>query len=73
MVAIPKQQAVADPIQQVKERVRIEDYAIFKMGYEMTRKGRPGEYWMCCPFHKETTASFHIRANEQDWKCFGCG
>jgi len=72
MVAIPKQQAVADPIQQVKERVRIEDYAIFKMGFAMKQRAN-GEWWMCCRYHQESTPSFHIRPKEQDFKCFGCG
>lgn len=26
-----------------------------------------------CPFHKETTPSFHVRRAQQYFKCFGCG
>ena len=72
MVAI-KANEVADPITEVKRTVRIEDYAINKMGYKSLRQSGRGELWFLCPFHQESTASFHIRLKEQDFKCFGCG
>ena len=31
-----------------------------------------GEFWGCCPFHGEKTASFHVRPQNQTWFCFGC-
>lgn len=71
MVAIPKAQPTTDPIATVKATVRIEDYAVNKMGLVPTRK-TPNEWWFLCPFHQETTASFHIRLAEQDFRCFGC-
>ena len=72
MVAIPKQQVAADPIQQVKQTVRIEDYALNKMGLRLKQRAN-GEWWGCCTYHQETTPSFHIRPAHQDFKCFGCG
>lgn len=72
MVAIPKQETMRDPIAEVKATVRIEDYAISKMGFEMRRKPN-GEWWMNCRYHQESTPSFHIRPAQQDFKCFGCG
>ena len=72
MVAIPKQEPMRDPIAEVKATVRIEDYAISKMGFEMRRKPN-GEWWMNCRYHQESTPSFHIRPAQQDFKCFGCG
>ena len=41
------------------------------------RKSRPsvGEFWACCPFHVEKSASFHVRERgvSSFFKCFGCG
>lgn len=41
------------------------------------RKSRPsaGEFWACCPFHAESSASFHVRERSASsfFKCFGCG
>jgi twinkle protein len=72
MVALPRTETPDDPIVRVKATVRIEDYAS-KMGLTLKRRPARNELWACCPFHKETTASFHIRVEEQDFKCFGCG
>ena len=72
MVAIPKQEPLADPIATVKATVRIEDYAVNKMGLTPT-KTRGNEIWFLCPLHDEKSASFHIRIQEQDFRCFGCG
>ncbi len=36
----------------------------------LDRKG--GQYWACCPFHHEKTASFAINEPEQFYHCFGC-
>lgn len=73
MVALPRSEQPSDPIATVKATVRIEDYAINKMGYKSLRQSGRGELWFLCPFHQESTASFHIRLKEQDFKCFGCG
>lgn len=32
-----------------------------------------GDYWACCPFHAESTPSFHCVDREHRYKCFGCG
>jgi hypothetical protein len=46
-----------------------------RLGIEATRKGR--EWWCCCPFHEERTASFQIRDCPEDpdkhamWRCLG--
>ncbi len=36
----------------------------------LDRKG--GQYWACCPFHHEKTASFAVNEGEQFYHCFGC-
>jgi DNA primase len=32
-----------------------------------------GDMWACCPFHNETTASFHADDAKGAYHCFGCG
>lgn len=31
------------------------------------------DYWGCCPFHGEKTASFHVDSYKKFYHCFGCG
>jgi DNA primase len=63
MVALPRTQEQADPIAQVKATVRIEDYAINKMGWVPKRR-TPREDWFSCPWHQDSTPSLHIRFAE---------
>lgn len=30
------------------------------------------DYWGCCPFHGEKTASFHVDGDKKFYYCFGC-
>lgn len=61
-------------VRQVRDRVSIADYAGRRLTFDK-RKSRPaaGDYWACCPFHQEKSASFHIRDRTGTYKCFGCG
>jgi len=36
----------------------------------LKKKGR--EYWACCPFHNEKSASFSVSQIKQFYHCFGC-
>ncbi len=38
------------------------------------RKSLParGDFWACCPFHSEKTASFHADDRKGRYHCFGC-
>lgn len=38
---------------------------------KLTAKGN--DYWGCCPFHGEKTASFHVDPDKKFYHCFGCG
>lgn len=40
-----------------------------------SRKSRPssGDFWACCPFHAEKSASFHVNETRGFFNCFGCG
>lgn len=31
-----------------------------------------GDYWACCPFHGEKSASFHVDDRKGRYHCFGC-
>ena len=31
-----------------------------------------GDYWACCPFHGESTPSFHCEDRKGRYHCFGC-
>ena len=33
---------------------------------------RGSDYWGCCPFHSEKTASFHVEPDKKFYYCFGC-
>ena len=36
----------------------------------LKKKGR--NYWGCCPFHNEKTASFSVDPEARMYYCFGC-
>lgn len=61
-------------LRQVRDRVSIADYAGRKLAWDK-RKSRPaaGDYWACCPFHTEKSASFHVLDGKGIFNCFGCG
>ncbi len=61
-------------LRQVRDRVSIADYAGKRLTFDK-RKSRPaaGDYWACCPFHQENTASFHVLDQKGIFHCFGCG
>src|SRR5579862_7955163 len=37
------------------------------------RKKSNNNYFACCPFHTEKSASFSVSQNKQFYYCFGCG
>lgn len=39
----------------------------------VTLKKKGTNFWGCCPFHNEKTASFSVSPGKQIFKCFGCG
>ena len=43
------------------------------IGDYTTLKSRgSNDFWGCCPFHGEKTASFHVDADKKFYHCFGC-
>jgi len=57
-------------IQQLLERVEIVDLIDARVPL---RKKSGNNYFACCPFHNEKSASFSVSQNKQFYHCFGCG
>ena len=57
-------------IQDILERAPIED-VIASFIPDLKKKG--SSYTACCPFHTESTPSFHVAPVKGFYKCFGCG
>ena len=43
------------------------------IGKSLKLKKSGANYFACCPFHNEKSASFSINVNKQFFHCFGCG
>lgn len=57
----------------IRARVPISSVVGRKVAWDR-RKSNPGkgDYWACCPFHGEKTASFHVDDKKGRYHCFGC-
>jgi DNA primase len=49
---------------------RVDIVEIIDSRVPLKKKGK--EYWACCPFHSEKSASFSVSQNKQFYHCFGC-
>ena len=49
---------------------RVDIVEIIDARVPLKKKGR--EYWACCPFHNEKSASFSVSSIKQFYHCFGC-
>ena len=49
---------------------RVDIVEVIDSRVPLKKKGR--EYWACCPFHGEKTASFSVSSSKQFYHCFGC-
>ena len=54
-------------------RVRDATDIVELVGERVVLKQRGREFWGCCPFHHEKTASFKVDPGTQFYHCFGCG
>ena len=57
-----------DVIEEIRRRADLVDI----VGAFCETKKRGQDYWACCPYHKEKTASFKINVQRQIFYCFGC-
>jgi DNA primase len=60
-------------LDQIRDRVPLSHVAGRRVHWD-NRKSRPsrGDYWACCPFHQEKTASFRAQDGRGRYYCFGC-
>jgi DNA primase len=49
---------------------RVDIVEVIDSRVPLKKKGK--EYWACCPFHSEKSASFSVSQNKQFYHCFGC-
>lgn len=63
-----------DFLRALRDRVSIAGYAGRRLQWDQ-RKSQPakGDFWACCPFHHEKSASFHVLEDRGLYNCFGCG
>ncbi|MCR4733678.1 MAG: DNA primase [Treponema sp.] len=40
--------------------------------YTKLERRSGNDWWGCCPFHGEKTASFHVNSDQKFYYCFGC-
>ncbi len=40
--------------------------------YTKLERRSGNDWWGCCPFHGEKTASFHVNTDQRFYYCFGC-
>lgn len=61
-------------LDQIRARLPISQVVGRRVTYDK-RKSQParGDFWACCPFHKEKTSSFHCDDRRGIYHCFGCG
>lgn len=60
---------MVSPVQQIKERIAIED--VVSSYIKLERAG--ANFKAKCPFHNEKTASFFVSPDRGSYYCFGCG
>lgn len=59
--------------QNIIEQVRNSSDIISIIGEYTKLERRSGnDWWGCCPFHGEKTASFHVDGDKKFYYCFGC-
>lgn len=57
-----------ETVRKILDAAQIEEV----VGDFVTLRRQGSEYWACCPFHNEKTASFHVVPSKGIYYCFGC-
>lgn len=58
-----------ETIEEIRRRADI--VSVVEKYVDLRKRG--GEFWACCPFHREKTPSFKVSPAYQGYHCFGCG
>ena len=63
---------MSDEMDKFVEQVRSRSDIVSTVSKYVQLKSRGGQYWGCCPFHNERTASFTVNPEKGFFYCFGC-
>lgn len=60
-------------LDEIRSKVKISDVIGWAVEWDKNKTNyAKGDYWACCPFHAETTPSFHCEDDKGRYHCFGC-
>lgn len=60
-------------LDEIRARVSIARVLERKLSWDQRKSNAAkGDYWACCPFHQEKSASFHVDDRRGFYHCFGC-
>jgi len=61
-------------LDEIRERVPISSLVGTRVTFDLKKSNAArGDFWACCPFHREKTPSFHCDDGRGRYHCFGCG
>jgi len=61
-------------LDEIRDRVPISSVIGGRVSWDRKKTNASrGDYWACCPFHGESTPSFHCEDRKGRYHCFGCG
>ncbi len=60
-------------LDEIRDRVPISSVIGQRVSWDRKKTNTSrGDYWACCPFHGESTPSFHCEDKKGRYHCFGC-
>jgi len=63
-----------DFLDEIRARIPISQLVGTRVTFDAKKSnGTRGDFWACCPFHREKTPSFHCDDGRGRYHCFGCG